>query len=85
MTEEEKYAPYTPNIGQRFEDEVATTWNQVEALATKCAKTWGFGFPVISLSLLRHYRANIKMLVANKNHKIDMLKAEIEDLKSVPF
>ena len=28
-------------------------WKQIEKTAIECRKTWGFGFPIISITLLK--------------------------------
>jgi hypothetical protein len=56
-------------------------WEQVVKTAESCQKTWGMGFPVISIKLLEPYRRSVRSAFRRLLNENATLKAELAELK----
>ena len=56
-------------------------WQEVLKTARSCQKTWGMGFPVISITLLEPYRLSVRAAFRKLLNENALLKAELDELK----
>lgn len=60
-------------------------WQEVLKTARKCQNTWGMGFPVISITLLKPYRVAVRTMIRelrDENAELKLKLVELEKEKS---